>query len=149
MDMTTAMQQMTGQARMQFRGVQGPAMAAIQQGRSPVVAIMPTGGGKSMLFMLPAWAVPSGTTIMVVPLISLRQDMARRCQQVGVSCVAWDRQQPPDEAAIVLVTPESAVTGDFQSFINRLVMMRQLDRVVVDEYHIIMNAQKDFRPQMA
>jgi superfamily II DNA helicase RecQ len=58
-------------------------MAAIQQGRSPVVAIMPTGGGKSMLFMLPAWAVPGGTTI------------------------------------------------------------------VVDECHIIMNAQKDFRPQMA
>jgi superfamily II DNA helicase RecQ len=113
MDMTTAMQQMTGQARMQFRGVQGPAMAAIQQGRSPVVAIMPTGGGKSMLFMLPAWAVPGGTTIVVVPLISLRQDMARWCRQVGVSCVAWDWQRPPDEAAIVLVTPESAVTGDF------------------------------------
>ncbi|CEN60839.1 Putative Superfamily II DNA helicase [Aspergillus calidoustus] len=80
MDMTTAMQQMTGQARMQFRGVQASAMAAIQQGRSPVVAIMPTGGGKSMLFMLPAWAVPGGTTIVVVPLISLRQDMARRCR---------------------------------------------------------------------
>ncbi|KAL2843525.1 hypothetical protein BJX68DRAFT_270023 [Aspergillus pseudodeflectus] len=119
MDMTTAMQQMTGQACMQFRGVQGPAMAAIQQGHSPVVAIMPTGGGKSMLFMLPVWAVPGGTTIVVVPLILLRQDMARRCRQVGVSCVAWDRQRPPDEAAIVLVTPESAVTSDFQSFINR------------------------------
>ncbi|CEL11233.1 hypothetical protein ASPCAL14336 [Aspergillus calidoustus] len=113
MDMTAAMQQMTGQARMQFRGVQASAMAAIQQGRSPVVAIMPTGGGKSMLFMLPAWAVPGGTTIVVVPLISLRQDMARRCRQVGVSCVAWDRQRPPDEAAIVLVTPESVVTSDF------------------------------------
>ncbi|CEN60840.1 hypothetical protein ASPCAL03272 [Aspergillus calidoustus] len=149
MDMTTAMQQMTGQARMQFRGVQASAMAAIQQGRSPVVAIMPTGGGKSMLFILPAWAVPGGTTIVVVPLISLRQDMARRCQQLGVLCVAWDWQRPPDEAAIVLVTPESAVTSDFQSFINQLVMMRRLDRVVVDECHIIMNAQKDFRPQMA
>jgi superfamily II DNA helicase RecQ len=54
--------------------------------------------------------------------------------------VAWDRQRPPDKAAIVLVTPESAVTGDFQSFINRLVMMRRLDRVVVDECHIIMNS---------
>jgi superfamily II DNA helicase RecQ len=43
------------------------------------VAIMPTGGGKSMLFILPAWAVPGGTTIVVVPLILLRQDMARRC----------------------------------------------------------------------
>ncbi|CEL10294.1 hypothetical protein ASPCAL13415 [Aspergillus calidoustus] len=124
-------------------------MAAIQQGRSPVVAIMPTGGGKSMLFMLPAWAVPGGTTIMVVPLISLRQDMARRCRQVRVSCVAWDRQRPPDEAAIMLVTPESAVTSNFQTFINQLVIMRRLDHVVVDECHIIMNAQKDFRPQMA
>jgi superfamily II DNA helicase RecQ len=146
MDMTTAMQLITGQASMQFRGVQARAMAAIQQGQSPVVAIMPTGGGKSMLFMLPAWAMPGGTTIVVVLLISLRQDMMRRCGQLGVSCVAWDRQRPPDEAAIVLVTPESAVTSNFQLFINRLVMMRWLDWVVVNEYHIIMNRQKDFRP---
>jgi hypothetical protein len=54
--------------------------------------------------------------------------------------MAWDRQRPLDEAAIVLVTPKSAVTGDFQSFINQLVMMRRLDRVVVDKCHIIMNA---------
>jgi superfamily II DNA helicase RecQ len=78
MDMTTIMQQMTRQASMQFRGVQAWAMAAIQRGQSPVVAIMPTGGRKSMLFMLPAWAVPGGTTIMVVLLISLRQDMMRQ-----------------------------------------------------------------------
>ncbi|KAL4732889.1 P-loop containing nucleoside triphosphate hydrolase protein [Aspergillus similis] len=147
--MTMAMQQVTGQPTMQFRDVQASAMAAIQQGHSPVVAIMPTGGGKSMLFMLSAWAVPGGTTIVVVLLILLRQDMARRCRQLGVSCVAWDRQRPPDEAAIVLMTPESAVTGNFQLFINRLVMMRRLDPVVVDECHIIMNSQKDFQPQMA
>jgi superfamily II DNA helicase RecQ len=66
-----------------------------------------------------------------------------------VLCAAWDRQRPPDEAAIVLVTPESAVTSDFQTFINRLAMMRRLDRVVVNECHIIINRQKDFQPQMA
>ncbi|BCR87440.1 uncharacterized protein ACHE_40003A [Aspergillus chevalieri] len=149
MDMAAALQQMTGQAGMQFQGIQAPAMAAIQQGKSPVVAVMPTGGGKSMLFMLPAWAVPGGTTIVVVPLISLRQDMQQRCRRLGIPCMAWDRQQPCDEAAIVLVTPESAVTPDFHSFINRLVVMQRLDRVVIDECHIIMNQQKNFRSAMA
>jgi superfamily II DNA helicase RecQ len=114
-------------------------MAAIQQGWSSVVTIMPMGGGKSMLFMLPTWAVPGGTTIVVVLLILLRQDMTRQCRQLGVSCVAWDRQRPPDKAAIVLVTPESVVTSDFQLFINRLAMMRWLDQVVVDKCHIIMS----------
>jgi late competence protein required for DNA uptake (superfamily II DNA/RNA helicase) len=148
MDMTSALQQMTGQATIQFRGVQAPALRAIQDGESPVVAVMPTGGGKSMLFMLPAFAEPSGTTIVVVPLLALRSDMIRRCQALGISCVAWESRRPPDEATIVLVTPESAVTDDFHTFINRLQQTRRLDRIVIDECHVVLNNQRDFRPQL-
>ncbi|KAF7174655.1 hypothetical protein CNMCM6106_000807 [Aspergillus hiratsukae] len=105
---------------MRFRGVQDPAIRAIQRGESPVVAVMPTGGGKSMLFMVPAFATPGGTTVVVVPLVALRADMTRRCQQLGISCVAWESRRPPDAASIVLVTPESAVSPDFHTFLNRL-----------------------------
>ncbi|KAB8229558.1 P-loop containing nucleoside triphosphate hydrolase protein [Aspergillus alliaceus] len=110
---------------------------------------MPTGGGKSMLFMVPAFAGPGGTTIVVVPLVALRADMARRCQELGISCVPWESRRPPDAASIVLVTPESAVSPDFQTYLNRLRWTRRFDRILIDECHVVLNPQRDFRPQMA
>jgi superfamily II DNA helicase RecQ len=102
-----------------------------------------------MLFMVPAFAAPGGMTVVVVPLVVLRADMQRRCQQLGILCVAWESRRPPDAASIVLVTPESAVSPDFQTFLNRLRWMRRLDRIVIDECHVVLNSQCDFRPQMA
>jgi superfamily II DNA helicase RecQ len=78
MDTTAQLQRMMGKTA-EFRGVQKEAVAAMVVGESPVVAVMPTGGGKSLLFMLPAWAEQGGTTVVVVPLIALRGDMMRRC----------------------------------------------------------------------
>jgi hypothetical protein len=117
-NMTDALQRMTKSDQHQFRGVQGQAMQAIQHGVSPVVVVMPTGGGKSMLFMLPAW-VSGGLTVVVVPLIALRGDLKARCAGAGISCVEWESRRPPDEAAIVLVTPESSLSEDFMTFLNR------------------------------
>ncbi|KAF4225022.1 hypothetical protein CNMCM6805_007133 [Aspergillus fumigatiaffinis] len=143
MDMEAAAQRMTGQPKMRFQGVQDPAIQAIQRGESPIVAVMPTGGGKSMLFMVPAFAAPGGTTVVVVPLVALRADMQRRCQQLGILCVAWESRRPPDAASIVLVTPESAVSPDFQTFLNRLRWMRRLDRIVIDECHVVAGPHPD------
>ena len=132
----------------EFRGVQQEAINAITAGESPVVAVMPTGGGKSLLFMLPAFAEQGGTTVVVVPLIALRGDMKRRCQKLGILCVEWESRHPPDAAAVVLVTPESAVGETFTTFLNRLQATRQLDRIVIDECHIVLNRQYTFRKQM-
>jgi hypothetical protein len=104
------------------------------RGKSHVVAVMPTGAGKSMLFMLPAWAEQGGTTVVVVPLIALRGDIMRRCRKLGISCAEWNSRRPPDAAAAVLVTPESAVGEEFATFLNRLRATWQLDRIVIDEY---------------
>ncbi|EYE89895.1 P-loop containing nucleoside triphosphate hydrolase protein, partial [Aspergillus ruber CBS 135680] len=147
--MEPQLQQLMGSESATFRGIQGAAMEAIQQGQSPIVAVMPTGSGKSMLFMLPAWVAPRGTTIVVVPLIALRGDLQRRCARLGIVCVEWESRQPPDEASIVLVTPESAITEDFMTFWNRQRLQHRLDRIVIDECHVMLNRQKDFRPAMA
>jgi RecQ family ATP-dependent DNA helicase len=147
MDTAAQLQRMMGKAA-EFRGVQKEAIDAIVAGKSPVVAVMPTGAGKSMLFMLPAWAEQGGTTVVVVPLIALRGDMMRRCRKLGISCAEWDSRRPPDAAAIVLVTPESAVREEFATFLNRLRATRQLDRIVVDECHIVLNRRYDFRKEM-
>lgn len=131
-----------------FRGSQKQAIEAIVAGKSPVVAVMPTGAGKSMLFMLPAWAEQGGTTVVVVPLISLRGHMIQRCQELGISCAEWNSRCPPDAAAIVFVTPESAVKEAFGTFLNRLRSTRQLDRIVIDECHIVLNRRYTFRKEM-
>jgi superfamily II DNA helicase RecQ len=67
-----------------IRSVQGDAMRAIQQGESPIVVVMPTGSGKSVLFMLPAFVQVGGVTIVVVPLKALRADMVVRCREANI-----------------------------------------------------------------
>jgi superfamily II DNA helicase RecQ len=49
---------------------------------------------------------------------------------------------------VVFVTPESAVTKGFQLFVNRLQAQQQLDRIVVDECHTILDSERSFRPQL-
>jgi superfamily II DNA helicase RecQ len=59
--------------------------------------------------MLPAWAEQGGTTIVVVPLVAFRKNMKKRGNKLGILCVEWESCRPPDAAAVVLVTPKSAV----------------------------------------
>lgn len=49
----------------------------------------------------------------------------------------------------MLVTPKSAVSPDFQTFLNQLWWTRRLDWIVINECHVVLNSQRDFRPQMA
>lgn len=77
---------------------------------------MPTGAGKSISFMLPAWTEPGGTTVVVVPLVALRGDMKERCSKLGIGCTEWDVRRQPDAESIVLVTPEAALSEEFITF---------------------------------
>ncbi|KAF4156536.1 hypothetical protein CNMCM6936_006436 [Aspergillus lentulus] len=124
MDLEVAAQRMTRRPDIQFQGVQDPAMRAIQRGESPMVAVMPTSRGKSMLFIVPAFAAPRGTTIV-------------------------ESRRPPNAASIMLVTPESAVSPNFQTFLNQLRWTRRFDRIMINKCHVVLNSQRDFRPQMA
>jgi superfamily II DNA helicase RecQ len=132
----------------EFRGLQEKAIHAIMTGQSPIVNIMATGEGKSMLFMLPAYCVNGGTTVVIIPLCSLQEDLERRCRESQIECVQWDSRRPHETASIVLVTPESAVTKTFNTYINRLRSTYQLDRVVMDECHVVLDSGPDFRPKL-
>jgi superfamily II DNA helicase RecQ len=72
----------------------------------------------------------------------------QRCRKLGILCAEWDSRQLLDAAAIVLVTPKLAVREEFATFLNRLRATRQLDRIVVDECHIVLNRQYDFCKEM-
>lgn len=138
--------------RAEFRGLQEPALRAIMKNKSPIVVIMGTGAGKSLLFMLPAKSVSAGTTVVITPLISLQDDLADRCRRAGISCMSWDSRKAKTQAhsptQIVIVTPEAAVGTTFSTFLNRLQGMHQLDRIVVDECHAVLDSTARFRPKL-
>lgn len=66
--------------------------------KGPIVAVMATSVGKTMLFQLPAAINPARVTIVIVPLISLRDNMQDRCMKMGIRCAEWHPHQPPDDA---------------------------------------------------
>ncbi|KAF4472340.1 ATP-dependent DNA helicase Q1 [Fusarium albosuccineum] len=94
-DMRGQLKQMMGPAA-EFRGLQEPVVRAVARGEWPIVQITPTGGGKSLTFMLPAYCTPDGVTVVITPLVSLENDMARRGAAggiVGVRDARVGRQQ--------------------------------------------------------
>ena len=89
-----------------FRRGQKPAVEAIIVGKGPVVVVMPTGGSKSLLFMLAAWYSRGSTTIVIVWLIALRQDIKQICEEIGITCAEWSSNKPLGTVSVMLVIPE-------------------------------------------
>lgn len=92
---------------------------------------------------------------MVVPIIALRIDLQARCTKLGIRCATWISRQPADDVSIVLVTPEAAITPDFQTFVRRQHTLSRLDRIVIDESHILIQprnidpkTRSSFRPMI-
>jgi len=96
-----------------LQSVQGEALSAIKDGEGKIVVVMPTGAGKSMLFMLPASVGVGGVTVVVVPFVTLRYDIKGRSEKMSVSVGEWDGKRSMDGKSIVFVTPEAAVREGF------------------------------------
>ncbi|THW89295.1 hypothetical protein D6D17_08769 [Aureobasidium pullulans] len=152
-DMLDAFKRMMGPDA-EFRGVQFAILQALMQGHKNVLGIMPTGGGKSLTFMLPARCSPGGVTIVVIPLTALEGDMVRRCKESDIKCAVWDAARPPEWASIVFVTPEATVGQAFKRFMQQKKSTGELDRLVIDECHVVLDsrrktAEKDaWRPEI-
>lgn len=94
-DVDGQLKQMYG-PQAQFRGKQREALELIVSGHPRIVVVMRTGGGKSLLFQLPAAASTDGVTIVVMPKVMLQEDMATRCRKEGIRCAIWsDNHAPP------------------------------------------------------
>ena len=139
---------MMNQPKLQWRSShQSRSMDLVMSGAEVVIAILPTGGGKSMLFMLPCKLEEAQTTILILPLISLRGDMLRRLRELRIQTELWKPESRPT-AKLVMVTAEAACTSDFQAYCLTLINTQRLDRIVVDECHLTVTTST-YRSSMA
>ena len=138
-----------------FIGKQEEVISALLAGKS-VLALMPTGGGKSLCFQIPA-LVLDGTVIVVSPLIALMKDQVDALQQHNIRAAYLNSSLTPKKAEKVLadftageldllyIAPERLLAEDMMETIKRV----SVAAVAVDEAHCISQWGHDFRREYA
>ena len=125
---------------------QEEGLLAVIEGKSPLFIILPTGAGKSLMFEIPALFNGVKSTIVIVPLIALAENLLQRCKDDRIDTIIYGRGTPRYAKIIIIIT-ETAISSNCRQFIQDCFLDGELERIVFDECHMIVT-EESYRPKL-
>lgn len=126
--------------------MQAAALGAIDCRATPLLVILGTGRGKSTLFLAQAKRTDAKTSVVVVPFVSLMQDLLRTCRSRGIHTEDFSSEMM-GQPQLVLVSADRFFSPRFSEWWSHMASRQQLDWLFFDECHVLLT-QSTFREQL-
>ena len=121
-------------------------MQTVLNGVGQVVTILGTDEGKSLLYMLLSRLASTGTTVVILSLISLKQNMIHHCKKICLDYKVWKATEKGEErmvsCALMFMLVKQTMSSIFHKYLNHLKTDNTLNCVMFNESHLVLTAFK-------